>query len=508
MPEHFDEDQPIYRESSPLLVVRTRLTPDIDDEGYPPPETATPENDPGLPVLFNRPLKSAFDDPLGSFDRAMSEPAESGQVNGESAVTAHNAKQSQPTNGDLKSLEATAAAAVQESDRDATLLGDPEDHASRTKRIDSAQDHEEEVSVPPTDQPSKSITEQPTSKVHPDPSPTKDASVPIQRDSIANSPTLSKHMHLPDQNAGHTLPAVKTVSPVKDSIAMSPQAPVLPSIKHLTDHLTGLAEAAMQHDTRATPSHSHSITSTMAPSPIQPMQPQYFPPNFHHPSSHTSPSGYHSGYSARSPTSTVGGDMSHYSSPHAPTTGATYFPDRRRSTSLNGKPPPFLSAMTPSMPSMPSTASSNENFSHPNSSTDGGYSTSHTTPIAADGSGEGLPRPLLPPPHGMNLPPIEGYRCEYPGCNAAPFQTQYLLTYDNLGPNSSDVSTDAPSQIASQCPQPSPLSLLPRQRLSTQRRRKGLQAQERDDQTRTRAQQSGVHMSVLSGSRTSISEAG
>lgn len=37
---------------------------------------------------------------------------------------------------------------------------------------------------------------------------------------------------------------------------------------------------------------------------------------------------------------------------------------------------------------------------------------------------------ILPPPNGFGLLGTRALKSEYPGCNALPFQTQYLLKYD------------------------------------------------------------------------------
>ena len=55
------------------------------------------------------------------------------------------------------------------------------------------------------------------------------------------------------------------------------------------------------------------------------------------------------------------------------------------------------------------------------------YSTAHTTPIDIP---DDSPRPMPPPPpkqpQNATLIPT-GFKCDYPGCTAIPFQTQYLL---------------------------------------------------------------------------------
>lgn len=75
------------------------------------------------------------------------------------------------------------------------------------------------------------------------------------------------------------------------------------------------------------------------------------------------------------------------------------------------------------------TSSSNDTTnSHHSSGTDG-YSTTNTTPIESIPPMDGTPKPMLPLPPGMQHPPSAPgiFTCDYPGCTAAPFQTQYLL---------------------------------------------------------------------------------
>ena len=125
-------------------------------------------------------------------------------------------------------------------------------------------------------------------------------------------------------------------------------------------------------------------------------------------------------FSTRSPTSAL---SDHYSSP-AQMHGSAYYMERRTSNIYDhaiGMPP-----------SLPSASSSGESHGPATSSTDG-YSTSQTTPVDSaamlhDVAQRGMP--ILPPPRGMPQSAavlIGGFKCDYPGCEAAPFATQYLL---------------------------------------------------------------------------------
>lgn len=163
-----------------------------------------------------------------------------------------------------------------------------------------------------------------------------------------------------------------------------------------------------------------SISSTTSQSPMMP----YFPSPYPH-SAQTSPAGFST--FARSPTSTIGealqyGSPTQYQYPQ-------YYIDRRSSNVTDGPPtcPPYV-------PSLPSGSSTESHGTQASSSTDGGYSDPHTTPV--DGPGplptDGVARPILPPLPGMPMIPAGGFKCDYPGCNAIPFQTQYLLRYAHL----------------------------------------------------------------------------
>jgi hypothetical protein len=107
------------------------------------------------------------------------------------------------------------------------------------------------------------------------------------------------------------------------------------------------------------------------------------------------------------------------SPPQYPT--AAYYHNRRSSSVLTEAPPSF----PPSVPSLPS-QSSGESYATSSTNPDG-YSTTHTTPIDGSVPLDSLPRPLLPPLSGITGVAISGFQCDYPGCTAMPFQTQYLL---------------------------------------------------------------------------------
>ncbi|KAK3629638.1 hypothetical protein LTR56_017943 [Elasticomyces elasticus] len=240
---------------------------------------------------------------------------------------------------------------------------------------------------------------------------------------LIDSPTLRKHVISVQQGNQNTLPVVQPTSPTHERDAAGSPAR-LPSFRQFTGQLNELAEAAsIIQEPRIEPRsrhHSQSFSSTTAQSPRLPYHPFPGP-------THASPMNQYA-YSARSPTSTIS-EMTHggvYGSPTQYAAQAAYFADRRRSSMATEHPGPY--AMPPSLPS----ASSTESHGPPSSTMDG-YSTANTTPIdqaILDGNTP-RPMPMLPPPLGMPQSAIMmggSFVCDWDGCNAQPFQTQYLLS--------------------------------------------------------------------------------
>ncbi|KXT02824.1 hypothetical protein AC578_5390 [Pseudocercospora eumusae] len=313
-------------------------------------------------------------------------------------------------------LKATAAAAMQETDRASISLETTKDSPERA-RVDSAQQSSESVPQLPPDQRSPPSGQSSPPLRLKTASTQSDLRSPPSEDTIANSPTLRKHAIPIEEGTANTLPAVQPTSPT-DHVATSPNSQSLPSFRQLTGQLTELAEVATQQDPRVPPApqhqHSQSFGSATAQSPMMP----YYTPFTN--SAQTSPTTYH-GFGPRSPTSTIS-ESHHYGSPQQYATAA-YYPDRRRSSALTEPGPPLFPPPVPSLPSN----SSGESHGHAGSSTDG-YSTAQTTPIDPSIPIDGMQRPILPPPPGMSVIPAGGFKCDYPGCNAVPFQTQYLLS--------------------------------------------------------------------------------
>ncbi|KAI9702685.1 MAG: hypothetical protein M1820_006069 [Bogoriella megaspora] len=249
-------------------------------------------------------------------------------------------------------------------------------------------------------------------------------------DSINDSPRLRKHAISPSQiSPRQTLPAMQD--------ANSPNSTrTLPSFQQLSE----LADVAGQdHEARSNsisnqhrPSTSASTHSAIAQSPNQ-IPPQSFrtntqrrsPPFGPTLSSHTSPPASANSISDPSPAD------------------STTFSIRREYTSLS---PPSAGAAPPGQttfffPRPQSQATDSHSSSVPSSSAVEGYSSTSEsfspaghTPVEHRINLNQNPRPnlTLPPPIpqtsiGAGLPSSGIYRCDHPGCTAAPFQTQYLL---------------------------------------------------------------------------------
>ncbi|OMP86788.1 Metallothionein expression activator [Diplodia seriata] len=237
--------------------------------------------------------------------------------------------------------------------------------------------------------------------------------------SPATSPNL-RELAIPDSQASpdERLPALQNpTSPHRDSIAGSPNQS-LPSFRHLSE----IAEQATQEnehrasiDHRASFSHRPSISSTGAPA-LSPTLVSRFPPNGN---SRRSPPTQFPPLNPLSPVNShTGADIK--LSP--PSTYSHYASSRRHSslsdTSNTAFPPPLTL----------STTSTNESYGSRGSDA---YAHSPPTRPRSDShrmSIDGIthPNPAAQiqhvPPHGST-----GFKCDYPGCNAPPFQTQYLL---------------------------------------------------------------------------------
>ena len=433
-PKEAEEEYGIEIESDLLAPFRPHLGPETDTASETSQSTAPaadPEGkqgDPGTTVLIenlgpnntelhfaHRIVSSSRQSVSESSDTAMTDPPEAAEATegpdissgAESSVHPNGAsskaeleQQSASTDGvfDAHALKEAATASLLEHE----AVSQQQQKGALEKRHDSAQGQvpqlRREKRQPRSGRNSPSLRLQ-TNRV-----------VPQPEDTIATSPNLSKHVI---ERGAETLPALHK-SPIKEGSTVSPQAEKLPPIRQLVtttqlEPLEELAQVATQHDPRYAHNHSQSYGSATSQSPVMAYH--------HYPSTaQTSPSSQHA-YSTRSPNSAF---SETYGSPTQYSHATAYFADRRSSAPTENHPPP--------PPSLPSASSSGESHGPASSSADG-YSTQHTTPVDLP---DGTPRPILPPPAGMPQGAVvitTGYKCDYPGCFAAPFQTQYLLRF-------------------------------------------------------------------------------
>jgi hypothetical protein len=225
-----------------------------------------------------------------------------------------------------------------------------------------------------------------------------------QSDSLATSPRL-RELTIPARRGSPSqkLPALQTPqSPPEDGSAGSPsQKQQLPSFQHFND----IAQSALQEQERTNFPHRQSISSTgQSPTSIgRQLSITSLSPG--------------SAFAPLSASSSGGSsDMFLRSGQHL----TLFSPARRPSQASDAGP---YSATI---------HSATTNDSYQESLSPG------SQPTPSDGRGprmsigEALESRTLPPPVGPNIQHIPshgsgGFRCDYPNCNAAPFQTQYLL---------------------------------------------------------------------------------
>ena len=409
-PEPHDPDE---EPSSPrLLKASVDLGPEKEHISAPPSPQRPPAHsgrkarqDPGLAVLIpGQADPNFYTEVLDSSSGSSGSPAMTDQAGPGHATRVGGPEADQDALIDsrlvnAKALGEKAAAALSES-----ALGSSAEPREPAKRVDSAHDE-----VPQSTETKQSRSGRAT----PLKLQTSSTVPPVQDDSIATSPTLAKYAIPVEEGNIGTLPALQPTSPTSHGIPTSPQSERLPSFRQLTQ----LADAATQQENRA-PQYSHHHSQSFGSAAAQsPSLPYHIPSN-----TQMSPNSQYTFSAARSPTSTMG---DHYSSP-TQMAGNPYYMERRASV--------FHEHPIGMPPSLPSASSSGESHGPGGSSTDG-YSTNHTTPIDSAVLPDGIQRniPILPPPRGM--PPhsaamlLSGFKCDYPGCEAAPFATQYLLRY-------------------------------------------------------------------------------
>lgn len=228
----------------------------------------------------------------------------------------------------------------------------------------------------------------------------------------AGSDSPSRQMYpIPSLGASsHSFSMLRQEPKSLEELNSSPRAERLPSFRQLSKIADGATDVG---EARITPFPS---SSTYPPSIVHQSSNSYFPA-----SQQSSPSTSYLNLSHQSPGGSRGEGHDRVGASPSPAA----FPDANRydprARSFTGeKPPAFVTSHT---------SSSNETVNSRQSSAVEGYSSTHTTPIETASSVDGTPKPMLPLPHGMQAPiATQGiFVCDYPGCTAAPFQTQYLL---------------------------------------------------------------------------------
>jgi len=237
---------------------------------------------------------------------------------------------------------------------------------------------------------------------------------------LATSPTLHQHLIAPHSIDQNTLPAFQGEAPVRrPSLALQPSATSLPSVRDLIE----VANDAQLSFSRRTSSYSSVGGTDMTPSRRQ--------------SSNSVPqSPLHFSSVAYSPPS-VGSHRRQDSFPSlgpTETSSSTYNP--RRVPANTHRIPPFHTALQSSTSNGGTNSSSSipSLRSLPSLTSQGSFETSTiTTPpllspdtrqLQSDFGKSVTSHPLYP-----SVPISGNYKCTYEDCKAAPFTTQYLLTY-------------------------------------------------------------------------------
>jgi hypothetical protein len=237
-----------------------------------------------------------------------------------------------------------------------------------------------------------------------------------RRDSSAIHDELSSGLHqLQIPQSENRLPIIQPQTPMNDAPSPATQQP-LPPISHMVGELPRSASISEEGRTNGLV-HRQSISS-LTQSPTSRVRQMSISSHTHTPVS-PFPLSASSPMSANSDPQR--GDMFLRSG-----SGHVFGVDNRRPSQVSdtGRYPPRLDS-----------ASTSEGYQ----SSDGPSPGSQQTPIeqrprhmSLDGTLAASGAIILPPPNGsgiqsMGQQTIGTFRCEYPGCNALPFQTQYLL---------------------------------------------------------------------------------
>lgn len=238
--------------------------------------------------------------------------------------------------------------------------------------------------------------------------------------SSATSPNLT-HLRIPqsERPSSETLPALQSVNPPLGDGSVGSPNQRLPGFRHLSE----LAEAASneQQDTSRANGfpHRQSISSsTQSPTSIVRQ------PSIASISSARSPRTPYAPLNAASPNGEAASKPDLFL--HSGQSHHALFSPRRPSQASDS---PYSAA--PHSASTPNDYTSSDGLS-PGSHPPGVNNSNHRSSI--DTALVPAPRITLPPPNGtqiQHVPPhgSGGFKCDHPGCTAAPFQTQYLLKY-------------------------------------------------------------------------------
>ncbi|KEQ85817.1 hypothetical protein M438DRAFT_344262 [Aureobasidium pullulans EXF-150] len=256
---------------------------------------------------------------------------------------------------------------------------------------------------------------------------------PLSLRTMTNTTSMPEYTYLdrantdsPSQRA-HSIHAIGAVPPSLYPLLRPDGTPEEPSSSSRTDRLPGFHQlsqiadsAAEASDPRPTGLPNLSTYSGQIIAQTASTSHPHFPP-----SQKSSPSTNFMLLGHASPTNTRTDDT--YVNSHSPASfSAPNNFDSRRKSAQNGRPPPFI----PSMSSIGTTSSTDTMVSLQShqSSEAGGYSTNHTTSLESTPSSlDGTPKTSGVPRLQSSTSASAGFPCEYPGCTAPPFQTQYLL---------------------------------------------------------------------------------
>ncbi|PNS21480.1 hypothetical protein CAC42_1259 [Sphaceloma murrayae] len=258
---------------------------------------------------------------------------------------------------------------------------------------------------------------------------------------VKTSDSSQNHQHSIDSVAcgseAHPAPAQP---PALGPSSASPKAERLPSFRQLSK----IADAAGEEISR--PSAYPPPPPSVYPAPTAANQSPVLPHHPYPPATQLSPSQSY-GYPVQTSPTSAQPDPFYPNSPPSATfsTSSTIYNPRRQSFPISAGPVP------PPLNSMPTGSSSGESYTQTSSTGEGQTSTSQTTPVEPGGPVDAAGRPKYPaPPANMvsNVPPqlapqiapqltasmsapgptSQGpWYCDYPGCTASPFPTQYLL---------------------------------------------------------------------------------